>query len=99
MIRASSCELSQAAQYMSIESRNKERNRLTLRPHDPKSCSEFATRTMPSQSMDWMSTSSYCSFTVGRKKTSLPSGFNRYLASTTRSAARRDNSYGFVGGT
>ena len=70
----------------------------TLRPHAPKSCSEFATISMPSQSMLSMSSSLYSSITVGRKKTRRPPGFKRYLARTTRSAARAESSYGLVGG-
>ena len=71
----------------------------TRRPQAPKSCSEFAMTCMPSQSMLSKSSSLYSSVTVGRKKTRRPLGFRRYLASTTRSAASADSSYGLVGGT
>lgn len=71
---------------------------LTLRPHDPKFCREFAITSIPSQSIVWMSSSSYSSLTVGRKKTSRPPGLSRCLASNTKSTTRWDNSYGFVGG-
>jgi hypothetical protein len=70
----------------------------TRRPQAPKSCSEFAMTCMPSQTMLSRSSSLYSSMTVGRKKTRRPPGFRRYLASTTRSAASADNSYGLVGG-
>ena len=71
----------------------------TRRPHAPKSCSEFATTCIPSQSRLFRSSSLYSSITVGRKKTRRPPGLRRYRARTTRSVASADNSYGFVGGT
>ena len=70
----------------------------TLRPQGPKSCKELAITSIPSQSMVAISSSSYSSVTVGRKKTNLPPGFSRYRARRTRSDAKLESSYGFVGG-
>lgn len=69
-----------------------QRRLLTRRPQDPKSCSEFAITSMPSQSIEWISSSSYSSVTVVRKNTRRPLGFNRYRASMTRSTARFESS-------
>jgi len=73
-------------------------NRLTLRPQFPKSCREFATTSIPSHIIVLISTSSYSSVTVGRKKTSLPRGLSIAREKRTRSETSSESSYGFVGG-
>lgn len=73
-------------------------NNLTLRPQFPKSCKEFATTSIPSHSIVSISTSSYSSVTVGKKKTSLPCGLSIAREKRTRSETSSDSSYGFVGG-
>ena len=73
-------------------------SRLTLRPQFPKSCREFATTSIPSHIIVLISTSSYSSVTVGKKKTSLPRGLSIAREKRTRSETSSESSYGFVGG-
>jgi hypothetical protein len=74
------------------KNKQKKSNRLTRRPHDPKSCSEFATSCIPAQRIVSISISSYSSVTVGRKKTSRPCGLSMWRAKRTRSRARWESS-------